>query len=112
RKQTRAGRGCVGARVLPEIPEPPGRLSKSFLERRELGRSGQILRFSEKVTFPPDVLFFLHFGAAEMPPLSFFRSERTFSLEKEFYAKEFATDRRIPSRRYRRHVRQGPRFLL
>ena len=31
-------RRCVGARLLPEISEPPGRLPQSMVERRELGR--------------------------------------------------------------------------
>src|SRR5207247_7303073 len=30
-------RGCVGARVLPEISKPPGRLPQGVVERRQLG---------------------------------------------------------------------------
>jgi hypothetical protein len=33
-----AGQRCVGACVLPEVPEPPHRLPESLVERGELGR--------------------------------------------------------------------------
>ena len=33
--------GCLGARLLPEVPEPPARLHRRVVERRELGRGEQ-----------------------------------------------------------------------
>jgi superoxide dismutase len=37
------GPGRLGARLLPQLPEPPPRLHLGLLERRELGRSGEAL---------------------------------------------------------------------
>ena len=34
------GAGCVGACLLPELPEPPRRLRQGFLEHCQLGRGG------------------------------------------------------------------------
>ena len=35
---------CLGARLLPEIQQPPSGISRSLVERRELGRNQQALR--------------------------------------------------------------------
>ncbi len=44
------GKRCLGARVLPQIPEPESRISQSMVERSELERSQQTLRKSSQIT--------------------------------------------------------------
>src|SRR5688572_33086931 len=36
----------LGARVLPQVPEPPSGLHRGVVERGELGRGGQALRWT------------------------------------------------------------------
>ena len=36
-------RRCLGARLLPQVPKPPARLSKGVVERGELGRGREEL---------------------------------------------------------------------
>ena len=43
RQEADPRRRRVGARLLPEVPEPPSRLPRSVVERRELGRGQQAL---------------------------------------------------------------------
>src|SRR3981189_3544911 len=43
---------CLGARLLPQIQQPPSRVSASLVERSQLGRNQQALPVvSEEVTF-------------------------------------------------------------
>ena len=44
------GRRRLGARLLPEVPEPPARLHRRLVERRQLGCRGAELRRGEEVT--------------------------------------------------------------
>ena len=39
----------LGARLLPQVPEPPPRLPGRVVERRQLGRSEQALRRSQRI---------------------------------------------------------------
>ena len=41
RQEGRVRRRRLGARLLPEVPEPPARLPRRLVERRELGRDQQ-----------------------------------------------------------------------
>ena len=43
-----AGQRCLGARLLPALPEPPRRIHQGLVERGELGRGGAALRGGER----------------------------------------------------------------
>ena len=48
RQEAHLRRGRVGARLLPEVPEPPPRLPRGVVERHQLGRGQQALRESNQ----------------------------------------------------------------
>ena len=41
------GPGCLGARLLPEVPKPQAGLHRGLVERRQLGRDREELRITE-----------------------------------------------------------------
>ena len=45
-RHTHSRTGCLGARLLPELPEPPSRLHCRLLQRHQLGRGGAAFRGS------------------------------------------------------------------
>ena len=50
RQHARPRRGCVGTRLLSQLPKPPARLPQGLVERGELGRGREALRDSKSQT--------------------------------------------------------------
>ena len=50
RQEADPRRRRVGARLLPEVPEPAPRLPRRLVERRQLGRRGQALQIARRIS--------------------------------------------------------------